>query len=89
MNGGEDTIVRSKLLQTSWSLKHLQSQMEVAEMDEALKVLESSLSLIKWRLKSPTKRRLEIGSFPFSPSHPPNTVFLLLYIYIYIYIYSL
>ncbi|XP_059446303.1 uncharacterized protein LOC132177838 isoform X2 [Corylus avellana] len=34
--------------------------MEVAEMDEALKVLESSLSLIKWRLKSPTKRRLEI-----------------------------
>ncbi|KAE8125263.1 hypothetical protein FH972_020094 [Carpinus fangiana] len=34
--------------------------MEVAEMDEALKVLDSSLSLIKWRLKSPSKRRLEI-----------------------------
>lgn len=29
-------------------------------MDEVLKVLESSLSLIKWRLKFPTKRRLEI-----------------------------
>jgi hypothetical protein len=44
--------------------------MEVAEMDEALKVLDSSLSLIKWRLKFSTKRRLEIGSFPFSL--PPN-----------------
>ncbi|XP_040999972.1 uncharacterized protein LOC121246054 [Juglans microcarpa x Juglans regia] len=34
--------------------------MEVAEMDEALKVLDSSLSLLKWRLKFPSKRRLEI-----------------------------
>ncbi|KAB1213294.1 hypothetical protein CJ030_MR5G003636 [Morella rubra] len=34
--------------------------MEVAEMEQALKVLDSSLSLIKWRLKSPSKRRLEI-----------------------------
>jgi hypothetical protein len=40
--------------------------MEVAEMDEALKVLDSSLSLIKWRLKFSTNHRLEIGSFPFS-----------------------
>ncbi|XP_030969396.1 uncharacterized protein LOC115989716 isoform X1 [Quercus lobata] len=34
--------------------------MEVAELDEALKVLDSSLSLIKWRLKSQSRRRLEI-----------------------------
>ncbi|KAM4105977.1 hypothetical protein ACJW30_04G028700 [Castanea mollissima] len=34
--------------------------MEVAELDEALKVLGSSLSLIKWRLKSQSRRRLEI-----------------------------
>ncbi|XP_050256081.1 uncharacterized protein LOC126701766 isoform X8 [Quercus robur] len=34
--------------------------MEVAELDEALKVLDSSLSLIKWRLKSQSRRRPEI-----------------------------
>ncbi|KAK7845977.1 hypothetical protein CFP56_008608 [Quercus suber] len=34
--------------------------MEVAELGEALKVLDSTLSLIKWRLKSQSRRRLEI-----------------------------
>ncbi|GAV90575.1 hypothetical protein CFOL_v3_33984, partial [Cephalotus follicularis] len=34
--------------------------MEVLESNEALKVLESSLSHIKWRLKSSSKRRLHI-----------------------------
>lgn len=34
--------------------------MEVVELDEALNVLDSSLSLMKWRLKSQSKRRLEI-----------------------------
>ena len=40
--------------------------MDVAELDEALKVLDSSLSHIKWRLKHSSKRRLEIGHSPFS-----------------------
>lgn len=47
--------------------------MEVAELDEALKVLDSSLSLIKWRLKSQSRRRLEIGPFSI---HFPLCVFL-------------
>ncbi|XWS13213.1 hypothetical protein CRYUN_Cryun36dG0018300 [Craigia yunnanensis] len=34
--------------------------MEAAEAEEALKVLEASLSHIKWRLKSSAKRRLQI-----------------------------
>ncbi|XP_023520598.1 uncharacterized protein LOC111784014 isoform X1 [Cucurbita pepo subsp. pepo] len=34
--------------------------MEAREVDEALKVLDSSLSRIKWRLKFPAKRRLQI-----------------------------
>lgn len=34
--------------------------MEAAEAEEALKVLESSLKHIKWRLKSSSKRRLQI-----------------------------
>lgn len=33
---------------------------DVAELDEALKVLDSSLSLIKWRLKATARRRLHI-----------------------------
>lgn len=37
--------------------------MEAAEAEEALKVLESSLKHIKWRLKSSSKRRLQIGPF--------------------------
>lgn len=37
--------------------------MEIAELDEALKVLDSSLSHIKWRLKSSSRRRLHIGLF--------------------------
>lgn len=36
---------------------------DVAELDEAMKVLDSSLAQIKWRLKPSTKRRLELGSF--------------------------
>ncbi|XVF37694.1 hypothetical protein REPUB_Repub20aG0031600 [Reevesia pubescens] len=34
--------------------------MEAAEVEEALKVLEASLTHIKWRLKSSSKRRLQI-----------------------------
>ncbi|XP_016899719.2 uncharacterized protein LOC103486956 isoform X2 [Cucumis melo] len=34
--------------------------MEAREMEEALKVLDSSLSQIKWRLKFPAKRRLQL-----------------------------
>ncbi|TYI61011.1 hypothetical protein E1A91_D10G144400v1 [Gossypium mustelinum] len=34
--------------------------MEVAEVEETLKVLDASLSHIKWRLKSSSKRRLQI-----------------------------
>ncbi|XP_010248989.1 PREDICTED: uncharacterized protein LOC104591706 isoform X1 [Nelumbo nucifera] len=34
--------------------------MEVAELQEALRVLDSSVSRIKWRLRAATKRRLEI-----------------------------
>lgn len=34
--------------------------MEIAELEEALKVLNSCLSQIKWRLKSSSKNRLEI-----------------------------
>ncbi|KAF8391815.1 hypothetical protein HHK36_022049 [Tetracentron sinense] len=34
--------------------------MEVAELEEALKVVDSCVSRIKWRLKSAAKRRLEI-----------------------------
>ncbi|XP_038904584.1 uncharacterized protein LOC120090945 isoform X2 [Benincasa hispida] len=34
--------------------------MEAREMDEALKLLDSSLSQIKWRLKFPAKRRLQL-----------------------------
>ncbi|KAK8510378.1 hypothetical protein V6N13_100405 [Hibiscus sabdariffa] len=37
--------------------------MEGAEVEEALKVLDASLSHIKWRLKSSSKRRLQIGPF--------------------------
>lgn len=37
--------------------------MESAQVEEALKVLNSSLSQIKWRLKSSSKLRLEIGLF--------------------------
>ncbi|XP_024024818.1 uncharacterized protein LOC21387142 isoform X4 [Morus notabilis] len=33
---------------------------EVAELDEVLKVLDSSLSQIKWRLKASARRRLQI-----------------------------
>lgn len=36
---------------------------EAREMDDALKVLDSSLSQIKWRLKFPAKRRLQLGQF--------------------------
>lgn len=38
-------------------------KMEAREMEEALKVLDSSLSQIKWRLKFPAKRRLQLGQF--------------------------
>ncbi|OAY51931.1 hypothetical protein MANES_04G043800v8 [Manihot esculenta] len=34
--------------------------MEVTEVEEVLRVLDSSLSNIKWRLKSPAKRRLQL-----------------------------
>ena len=51
--------------------------MEVVELDEALNVLDSSLSLMKWRLKSQSKRRLEIGPFLYSL---PSLVFLFLLI---------
>ncbi|KAJ9189189.1 hypothetical protein P3X46_000515 [Hevea brasiliensis] len=34
--------------------------MEAAEVEEALRVLDSSLSHIKWRLKSPSKHRLQL-----------------------------
>lgn len=37
--------------------------MEGAEAEETLKVLDASLSHIKWRLKSSSKRRLQIGPF--------------------------
>ncbi|KAK9288439.1 hypothetical protein L1049_016896 [Liquidambar formosana] len=39
---------------------HSLIQMETAELEEALKVLNSSLCQIKWRLKSSSKHRLEI-----------------------------
>lgn len=40
--------------------KEKQFLTEVAELDEALRVLDSSLSQIKWRLKY-ARRRLETG----------------------------
>lgn len=39
---------------------------EAAELDGALKVMESALSHIKWRLRSHAKRRLGIGPSPHS-----------------------
>lgn len=36
---------------------------EAADLEELLKVLDSSLSCIKWRLKSSARRRLEIGFY--------------------------
>lgn len=46
--------------------KEKQFLTEVAELDEALRVLDSSLSQIKWRLKY-ARRRLETGlSFSLS-----------------------
>lgn len=35
---------------------------EVGQLDEALNVLDSSLSHIKWRLKAAARRRLQIGT---------------------------
>lgn len=34
---------------------------EASELDEGMKVLESCLALINWRLKPSTKRRLQLG----------------------------
>lgn len=50
------------------------SKME--EVQEVLKVFESSLSLIKWRLRPSSKRRLETGRcLPFSFLFPPFLIF--------------
>ena len=38
-----------------------EERMEGSELDEGLKVLESSLAHINWRLKPSSKRRLQLG----------------------------
>lgn len=43
--------------------------MDAEQLEEALRVFESSLSQIKWRLKPSSKSRLQTGYFPFSSSH--------------------
>lgn len=44
-------------------LKHNEKKkMEVLELDESTKILDSCLAQINWRLKSSTKRRLQLGN---------------------------